>query len=91
MKTNPGFEGLLEEIRVPLEAGDVLVFYTDGVTEAMNRAREPFGYVRLEGTLAATSHLPADGIKKELLKRLESFRQGEDFGDDVTLVVAKII
>ncbi len=91
MKTNPGFEGLLEEIRVPLEAGDVLVLYTDGVTEAMNRAREPFGYVRLEGTLAATSHLPADGIKKELLKRLESFRQGEDFGDDVTLVVAKII
>jgi len=91
MKTNPGFEGLLEEIRVPLDAGDVLVFYTDGVTEAMNRAREPFGYGRLEGMLAASSHLPADGIKKELLRRLESFRQGEEFGDDVTLVVAKII
>jgi serine phosphatase RsbU (regulator of sigma subunit) len=41
--------------------------------------------------LALSSHLPADGIKKELLKRLETFRQGEDFGDDVTLVVAKII
>jgi sigma-B regulation protein RsbU (phosphoserine phosphatase) len=91
MKTNPAFEGLLEEIRVPLDPGDVLVFYTDGVTEAMNRASEPFGYGRLEGMLAASSHLPADGIKKELLKRLETFRQGEDFGDDVTLVVAKII
>ena len=91
MKTSPGFEGLLEEIRVPLEPGDVLVFYTDGVTEAMNRAREPFGYRRLEEMLAASSHLPADGIKKELLKRLDSFRQGEDFADDVTLVVAKII
>ena len=91
MKTNPGFEGLLEEIRVPLDAGDVLVFYTDGVTEAMNPRSEPFGYGRLAGMLAASSHLPADGIKKELLKRLETFRQGEDFGDDVTLVVAKII
>ena len=91
MKTNPAFEGLLEEIRVPLDPGDVLVFYTDGVTEAMNRASEPFGYGRIEGMLAASSHLPADGIKKELLKRLETFRQGEDFGDDVTLVVAKII
>ncbi len=91
MKTNPAFEGLLEEIRIPLEAGDVLVFYTDGVTEAMNRAREPFGCDRLEGMLAASSHLPADGIKKELLKRLDSFRQGQDFDDDVTLVVAKII
>ncbi len=91
MKTNPGFEGLLEEIRVPLETGDVLVFYTDGVTEAMNPKSEPFGYVRLEGTLAASSHLPAEDIKKELLKRLETFRQGEELSDDVTLVVAKII
>jgi sigma-B regulation protein RsbU (phosphoserine phosphatase) len=90
MKTNPAFAGLLEEIRVPLEAGDVLVFYTDGVTEAMNPASEPFGYGRLEGTLAASAHLPADGIKKELLKRLDSFRHGQDFADDVTLVVAKI-
>jgi serine phosphatase RsbU (regulator of sigma subunit) len=91
MKTNPGFEGLLEEMRVPLETGDVLVFYTDGIPEAMNPKSEPFGYGRLEGALAAASHLPAEGIKKELLKSLESFRQGEDFSDDVTLVVAKII
>jgi sigma-B regulation protein RsbU (phosphoserine phosphatase) len=91
MRTSPGFGDLLEEISVPLDPGDVLVFYTDGVTEAMNRASEPFGYGRLEGTLAASSDLPADGIRKELLNRLESFREGEDFGDDVTLVVAKII
>jgi phosphoserine phosphatase RsbU/P len=91
MKTSPGFGALLEEIRVPLETGDVLVFYTDGVTEAMNPKSEPFGYGRLEGTLSASSHLPAEGIKKELLKRLQSFRQGEEFADDVTLVVAKII
>jgi sigma-B regulation protein RsbU (phosphoserine phosphatase) len=91
MKTNPGFEGLLEEIRVPLETGDVLVFYTDGIPEAMNPKSEPFGYSRLEGTLSASCHLPADDIKKELLKRLDSFRQGEDLSDDVTLVVAKII
>jgi serine phosphatase RsbU (regulator of sigma subunit) len=91
MKTNPGFEGLLEEIRVPLEPGDVLLFYTDGVTEAMNPSSEPFGYGRLEDVLAASSHLPAESIKKELLKRLDTFRRGQDFGDDVTLVVAKMV
>jgi sigma-B regulation protein RsbU (phosphoserine phosphatase) len=91
MKTSPGFGGLLEEVRVPLEAGDVLVFYTDGITEAMNRSREPFGYPRLEATLSATAHLGAEGIKRELLKRLEAFREGQEFGDDVTLVVAKIV
>jgi sigma-B regulation protein RsbU (phosphoserine phosphatase) len=91
MKTSPAFGGLLEEVRVPLDPGDVLVFYTDGVTEAMNPKREPFGYQRLEAALAQTSHLPAEGVKKELLRRLDSFREGEDFGDDVTLVVAKIV
>jgi sigma-B regulation protein RsbU (phosphoserine phosphatase) len=91
MKPGPGFDGLLEEMRVPVETGDVVVFYTDGVTEAMNRKSEPFGYGRLEGTLAASAHLPAEEIKKEVLARLETFREGEELSDDVTLVVAKII
>jgi sigma-B regulation protein RsbU (phosphoserine phosphatase) len=91
MKPGPGFDGLLEEMRLPLETGDIVVFYTDGVTEAMNRKSEPFGYGRLEGTLAASAHLSAEEIKKEVLAKLERFRDGEELSDDVTLVVAKII
>jgi sigma-B regulation protein RsbU (phosphoserine phosphatase) len=91
MKKKPTFDGLLEELRVPLSPGDVLVFYTDGITEAMNPLKEPFGYARLEALLTECAHLPADRIKEELLKRLDRFRGGEAFGDDVTLVVTKII
>lgn len=91
MRKKPTFDGLLEEMRVPLALGDVLVFYTDGITEAMNPRMEPFGYARLEALLTECAHLPADRIKEELLKRLDGFRNGEAFGDDVTLVVTKII
>ncbi len=91
MRKKPTFDGLLEEIRVPVAPGDVLVFYTDGITEAMNPRMEPFGYRRLEELLTQCAHLPADRIKEELLKRLDGFRSGEAFADDVTLVVTKII
>lgn len=91
MKKKPIFDGLLEEIRVPLAPGDVLVFYTDGITEAMNPRMEPFGYERLEAFLTECAYLPAERIKEELLRRIDGFRSGEAFGDDVTLVVTKII
>jgi phosphoserine phosphatase RsbU/P len=91
MRKKPTFDDLLEEIRVPLASGDVLVFYTDGITEAMNPRLEPFGYARLEALLTECAHLPAERIKEELLKRLDGFRSGEPFADDVTLVVTKII
>jgi phosphoserine phosphatase RsbU/P len=91
MKKKPTFGALLEEIRVPLEVGDVLVFYTDGITEAMNPRMEPYGYARLAALLTECAHLSADRIKEELLKRLDRFRSGEAFADDVTLVVTKII
>jgi serine phosphatase RsbU (regulator of sigma subunit) len=57
----------------------------------MNSQREPFGYLRLEQALAASAGLPAEAIKDRLLLSLESFRRGEAYSDDVTLVVAKIL
>jgi sigma-B regulation protein RsbU (phosphoserine phosphatase) len=91
MRKKPAFDGLLEEVRVPLGKGDVLVFYTDGLTEAMDSRREPFGYGRLEHCLAGSAGLSAEEIKDRLLASLERFRKGEAYADDVTLVVAKIL
>ncbi|MGH9321765.1 MAG: PP2C family protein-serine/threonine phosphatase [Vicinamibacteria bacterium] len=91
MRKSPIFDRLLEEVRVPLARGDVLIFYTDGVTEAMNPQMEPFGYPRLEGLLTECAHMTAEDIKQELLRRLDAFRKGQEFGDDVTLVVTKLI
>jgi sigma-B regulation protein RsbU (phosphoserine phosphatase) len=91
MRKKPTFDTLLEEVRVPLAPGDVLVFYTDGLTEAMNPSMEPFGYGRLARVLAESASLSADQIQSRLLESLNRFRRNQEYADDVTLVVAKIL
>jgi serine phosphatase RsbU (regulator of sigma subunit) len=90
MKKPPIFDGLLEEAEVPLHPGDIVLFYTDGVTETMNARDEAFGYERLETLLKASSHLPAEEIKRSLLRALNDFRLERPFDDDVTFVVTKV-
>jgi sigma-B regulation protein RsbU (phosphoserine phosphatase) len=89
MGRGTSFDDLLEEVDVSLAPGDVLLFYTDGVSEAMNAANETFGYDRLERVLRETAHLPASEIKQHLLRSVERFRQGTPFADDATFVVTK--
>ncbi len=90
MRKGPGFGGLLEESEVELGPGDVLVFYTDGVSEAMNAASEPFGYEKMENVLRESAHLGAGQIKENILSRIDEFRKDTPFADDATLVVTKI-
>jgi sigma-B regulation protein RsbU (phosphoserine phosphatase) len=73
-----------EELRV--SPGDRLLLYTDGVTEALNRAGEPFGDDRLRDLLASS------GALDPLLGRLAEWtgrEPGEPLDDDITLVVAQ--
>ena len=91
MKTGAGFDGVLEETRLSLDTGDVILFYTDGVSEAMNEHNEPFGYDKLETVVKANAHLPATEIKNRLLSELDTFRAGTPYADDVTLVVTKVV
>lgn len=89
MKKGPGFGGLLEETKLDLAPGDVLLFYTDGVSEAMNASSEPYGYDKMARVLASSAHLSANDIKERLLGSVDEFRQGTPFADDATLVVTK--
>ncbi len=90
MAKNGVFSRLMEEKRIPLETGDVIFFYTDGITEAMNRSDEVFGYRRLEEIVKRSAHLDADAIKEGVLSGLKEFTRGAPLADDVTLVVAKV-
>ena len=90
MVKNGVFSRLMEEMTIPLGAGDVLLFYTDGVTEAMNRSDQEFGCGRLEEVLRQTAHLGAEDIKEQVLSNLTAFTRGVPFADDVTLVVTKV-
>jgi serine phosphatase RsbU (regulator of sigma subunit) len=71
-----------------LSPGDVVVFYTDGVTEAENRLGEEFGMERLSATARRGSSLSAEDLMVDIYNTAADFC-GDDFNDDVTILVVK--
>lgn len=72
-----------------LAAGDVLVFYTDGVTEAENQLGEPFGMERLSAVVRDGSPLTAEELTIKIFNSAAGFCGDVGFHDDVTIVVVK--
>jgi serine phosphatase RsbU (regulator of sigma subunit) len=72
-----------------LTAGDVLVFYTDGVTEAENQSGEELGTERLSGIVQHGSSSSAEALMTDIFDNVESFCSGVGFNDDVTVLVVK--
>jgi sigma-B regulation protein RsbU (phosphoserine phosphatase) len=79
-----------EECRVQLNPGDVLVAYTDGVTEAFSPQGEEFGEERLEQALWAASDRPATAILQAVVQAVDEFAAGAHQHDDMTMVVARV-
>jgi phosphoserine phosphatase RsbU/P len=73
-----------------LMSGDVMVIYTDGVTEAVNSKNEMFGDERLENLIRENVQLSAEEIKGRILDEVLSFTRGLPQGDDITLIVLKL-
>ena len=73
-----------------LVAGDVVVIYSDGVTEAVDAANEMFGEEKLEALMQASTGLTAEEIKQRILDAVLAFTHGLPQGDDITLVVLKM-
>jgi len=87
--------GLVEEAdfgedRLDLQKGDLLVLYTDGVTEAVNRQDQEFGRERLASLVRITDHLPAREVVNQIRQGLEEFSEGRPFVDDTTFAVCRI-
>lgn len=78
-----------EQSTQALRPGDQIVFYTDGVTEAVNPSGQMFGMDRLDLALA-NCHLDAGGLIEAVLEALADFTAGEPATDDRTLLVAKV-
>jgi sigma-B regulation protein RsbU (phosphoserine phosphatase) len=81
-------EEICEQAAEDLMTGDVLIFYTDGVTEAENRLEEEFGMERLSATVASGSSLSAEDLLSNIYNAAADFC-GDNFGDDVTILVVK--
>jgi sigma-B regulation protein RsbU (phosphoserine phosphatase) len=79
----------LTESEVALRPGDVVLFYTDGITEAANAKGELFGMQRLTDLLATHAAAPAEDMLQAIVSAIESFQAGTPLSDDVTLIVLK--
>ena len=77
------------EGRTQLHHGDVLVIYSDGVSEATNPAGEEFGPTRLYEVVARNMDASAGGIRDRIESALTKFCQGTPAADDITLVICK--
>jgi serine phosphatase RsbU (regulator of sigma subunit)/transposase len=83
------FEDSLEYDRLQLKKDDMLVIYTDGITEAMNKAGELYGNERLIEFIKTHADLTPDEFTKKLDIDLHRFTGGAPQNDDITLVVIK--
>ncbi|GBF51997.1 serine phosphatase RsbU, regulator of sigma subunit [Leptospira ryugenii] len=75
---------------VSYQPGDLLVLYTDGVTEAMNTREELFGEERLESAVLAHINDPPEVIRKAILQKVGEFIGDAEPHDDISLFIVRL-
>jgi serine phosphatase RsbU (regulator of sigma subunit) len=75
--------------RASLAAGDILVLYTDGITEAENSQGEEFGMERLSTVIGRDSSLSAEELMDSIFQSAQDFCQGLGFTNDATVLIVK--
>ncbi len=84
MTSSENLKRHLQEKKFHFKAGDSILFYTDGLTEARNELGEEYGEDRLDAILSVYGSLHAKTIIQKIQSSLENFIGQEDPGDDVT-------
>jgi len=77
------------ECSLQLGQGDMLIMFTDGVTEAMNPSYEEFGEKRLEDTLAKVGRHDCREVVETIKAAVATFTDGAEQSDDITIMVIK--
>ena len=80
-----------EEEQTALAEGDLLLIFSDGITEAQNAAGEEYGEERLNAFLVAHRHLSADEMRRRLFEEIDEWSGTQERGDDQTLVIVKAV
>lgn len=85
------YEGDWKSSQIKLERGDLLVAFTDGISEAMNRSDDEWGeQCLIEAALAAQSH-SASKIVDHIMRAADGFVAGAPQNDDMTLIVGRLL
>lgn len=74
---------------VTLEPNDTLVFFTDGISEAMNNLEEEYGVERLRSVVAGYARAPVEELQAAILAAIDDFARGMDQADDITLLILR--
>jgi len=81
----------LESVQIPLHSGDIIVLYTDGVTEAVNDKDEEYGIERMTTVVTASHHLAAKEIIAAIVADVGRFAGSRPQYDDITLMVIRVM
>jgi len=84
------FERLLEEQTIPLHPGDLYLFFTDGISEAMNAFDDCFGETRLGQLAENNADLPSDELRERVLREISAFVGAAPQHDDMTMILLKV-
>jgi len=84
------FNLVIKEECIELKKGDLIVFYTDGFTEAMNKELEEYGEKRLCRTILSSKDKPVSQIIDTVVADVHGFVKGYPQHDDMTMVVVKV-
>jgi serine phosphatase RsbU (regulator of sigma subunit) len=84
------FARLLTEVTLPLQRGDVLMFFTDGISEAMDAESGLFGEERLVRLVGDHGHLPPEELRERILREIDGFVAGAPQHDDMTMILLKV-
>ncbi|MFO7694320.1 MAG: SpoIIE family protein phosphatase [Vicinamibacterales bacterium] len=84
------FVGLLSEVTLQLHPGDLLVLFTDGISEAMNDRADCFGEAQLAELVEEHGHLPIGELRERILREIAAFVGGAPQHDDMTMILMKV-
>jgi phosphoserine phosphatase RsbU/P len=84
------FDAMIEEEVVPLKADDLIVFFTDGISETMDEGFDCYGEARLARVLEQYSHLPFEQLRQVIFTDLRAFAGTADQHDDMTMILLRV-
>ncbi len=85
------FEEATQETTIGLKSGDICIFYTDGLSESRNSEGEEFGYDRIVNVALGVGARSSEMIKDSILQEIRNYTGNSSYGDDMTLVVVKVV
>ena len=84
------FRDVTQEVKINLGRGDMLFFYTDGISEAMNENQEEFGEERLFKIITDNIERNPENFQRNIIRHINEFVKDAEQHDDITMIVAKV-